>query len=60
MTDKSPIVCPAGYSCPGNTVNPIPCAIGTYSIGGNKTCSKCPKGGRLDVEGCDVNCSCIN
>jgi hypothetical protein len=34
--------CPAGYECPSNTSQPIPCLDGTYATGGNDKCIPCP------------------
>ena len=37
--------CPAGNSCADPRYGPIPCAPGTYSLGGNYTsCTVCPEG----------------
>ena len=35
---------PAGYYCPINTINPIPCIGGTYCPAGSSTMTDCPAG----------------
>lgn len=34
-------LCPKGYFCPENTVNPLPCSPGAYSSGGARECTSC-------------------
>lgn len=44
-------VCPAGSSCGVATVNPVACAIGTFSASGASTCSTCQAGYYCDEVG---------
>jgi hypothetical protein len=34
-------LCPRGFFCPLNTVNPLPCSPGAYSSGGAAECTSC-------------------
>ena len=34
-------LCPRGFFCPENSVNPIPCSPGAYSTGGAADCTNC-------------------
>ncbi|XP_023932215.1 multiple epidermal growth factor-like domains protein 11 [Lingula anatina] len=38
------MTCPAGYSCATTVSSPLPCPLGTYSIGGQTACTSCPAG----------------
>lgn len=42
LTDESCSgLCPKGFFCPVNTVNPLPCSPGAYSSGGAAECTSC-------------------
>ncbi len=49
--------CPAGYYCPGGTVNPIECPEGSYSTGTAWNCTPCP-GGRTTPMKCKNENTC--
>lgn len=54
----SAVACPAGYSCPANTVNPVVCPLGYYCIASSSTPVACPAGtyapstGTTSLAGC--------
>ena len=54
----SAVACPAGYSCPANTVNPVVCPLGYYCAASSSTPTACPAGtyasstGTTSLAGC--------
>ena len=38
----APELCPAGAFCPLSSINPTPCAVGTFSAPGASSCAPCP------------------
>lgn len=52
------VACPAGYSCPVNTVNPVVCPLGYYCAASSSTPTACPAGtyasstGTTSLAGC--------
>ena len=51
--------CPAGFYCPWNTSEPLPCAKNHYSVSGSAFCTKCPlPPHEIDRERCRTSRNC--
>ena len=51
--------CPAGRACVAQTIQPVPCALGTYAPAGQDSCKGCPKGWHAAREASSACMRCL-
>jgi hypothetical protein len=51
--------CPAGYSCPANTIYPVICPIGSYCLAASAAPTKCPAGTYAPTTGTNSLAGCL-